>query len=87
MLSIRIAVSGAVRRIWRVATAPFMLGSAKSITTTRGLSAAASSTASWPSLGLADHRDIGVVLQHAPEAAPHQAVIVHQQHGDTGLQA
>ena len=80
MLRIRTAVSGAVRRICRVATAPFMLGSAKSITTTRGCSSAAASTASCPSLGLAHHANLRIVLQHAPESAPHQAVIVHQQH-------
>src|SRR5471032_3312208 len=49
MLRMRMAVSGAVRRIWRLATAPFMLGSAKSITTTRGRSSNASSTAWCPS--------------------------------------
>ena len=30
--------------------------------------------------GLAHHANFGVVLQHAAEAAAHQAVIVHQQH-------
>src|ERR1019366_2779291 len=49
ILRIRMAVSGAARRIWRVATAPFMLGMAKSMTTTRGRSSAASCTAWWPS--------------------------------------
>src|ERR1035437_3901706 len=43
------AVSGAARRMWRAATAPFMLGMAKSMTTTRGRSSAASCTAWWPS--------------------------------------
>src|SRR5664280_658530 len=49
ILRIRMAVSGAVRRMWRAATAPFMLGMAKSITTTRDWSSAASCTAWWPS--------------------------------------
>src|ERR1035441_1398573 len=49
MLRIRMAVSGAVRRMWRAATAPFMLGMAKSMTTTLGRSSAASCTAWWPS--------------------------------------
>src|ERR1017187_5071640 len=49
ILRIRMAVSGAVRRMWRAATAPFMLGMAKSMTTTFGSSSAASCTAWWPS--------------------------------------
>src|SRR5450759_2467562 len=49
ILRIRMAVSGAERRMWRAATAPFMLGMAKSMTTTRGRSSAASFTAWWPS--------------------------------------
>src|SRR5450759_4952038 len=49
ILRIRMAVSGAARRMWRAATAPFMLGMAKSMTTTRGRSSAASCTAWWPS--------------------------------------
>src|SRR5664279_824701 len=49
ILRIRMAVSGAVRRMWRAATAPFMLGMAKSMTTTRGRSSRASCTAWWPS--------------------------------------
>src|ERR1035441_751306 len=49
ILRIRMAVSGAVRRMWRAATAPFMLGMAKSMTTTFGKSSAASCTAWWPS--------------------------------------
>ena len=32
--------------------------------------------------GLADHTDLGIVFQHAPEALPHQAMIVHQQYRD-----
>ena len=32
-------------------------------------------------------RDLRVVLQHAAEAAPHQAVIVHQQDGNASVQA
>src|ERR1035441_743447 len=49
ILRIRMAVSGAVRRMWRAATAPFMLGMAKSMTTTFGRSSAASCTAWCPS--------------------------------------
>jgi hypothetical protein len=32
--------------------------------------------------GFADHGNRRVVLQHAAEAAPHQAVVVHQQDGN-----
>src|ERR1035441_2715368 len=49
MLRIRMAVSGTACRMWRAATAPFMLGMAKSMTTTFGRSSAASCTAWWPS--------------------------------------
>ena len=30
----------------------------------------------------ADHVKIGFIFQHAPEAAPHQSVIIHQQDCD-----
>src|SRR6185437_8673342 len=50
MLSISTLVSGSASRIRLVAIAPFMLGSAKSMTTTFGRSCFAASTASNPSL-------------------------------------
>src|SRR4051812_44852116 len=50
MLSIRTFASGSASKMRRVATAPFILGSAKSITMTCGLSAIAATTASKPSL-------------------------------------
>ena len=57
------------------------------MTTTCGLSSRASSIASSPSLRLADDRDRRIVLEHAAEAAPHQAVIVGQQDGDLSSHA
>jgi hypothetical protein len=33
-----------------------------------------------PIARLADNFDLRIVLQHAPESAPYQDVIVHQQH-------
>jgi hypothetical protein len=32
--------------------------------------------------GFAQDFDIGVVLEHAAESAPHQGMVVHQQYGD-----
>ena len=79
MLSIRMAVSGDAFRICRVAAAPFMLGSAKSMTTTAGFKLAGLIDGLVPVAGLAHHRDVRIVLQHAAEAAAHQVMIVHQQ--------
>ncbi len=76
------AVSGAVRRMWRAATAPFMLGMAKSMTTTLRPEFGGQLHRLVAVFGFADHRDHRVVFQHAAEAAAHQAVIVHQQHGN-----
>ena len=59
-----------------------MPGRAQSITTTWGCSFFASLMDSSPSPGFAHHFHVGLILQHAAEAAPHQAVIIHQQHCD-----
>ena len=64
-----------------------MLGSAKSITTTSGCSFAAASHRFVAVARFADHADRRIVFQHAAKAAPHQAVVVHQQDGDGQLQA
>src|SRR6202035_3177032 len=50
MLSIKIAVSGSLLRMRRVASNPLIPGSAQSITISRGCNCAASLTASAPSL-------------------------------------
>src|SRR6185437_12461441 len=50
MLRMSTFAEGVASRMRRVATAPFMLGSAKSMTMTSGRSLNAASTASWPSL-------------------------------------
>ena len=59
-----------------------MPGIAQSITTTRGLSSAASAIGFVAVAGFADDGDRRVVFEHAAEAAAHQAVIVDQQDGD-----
>ena len=82
MLRIRIAVSGAVRRMWRVATAPFMLGSREIHHHHLRLKFGGKLHGLMAVLGFADHANRRVVLQHAAEAAPHQAVVIHQEHGD-----
>ena len=59
-----------------------MPGIAQSITTTCGLSDAASCMASSPSLASPTTAIVGIVFQHPAEAAPHQRVIVGKKNGD-----
>ena len=85
MLSTSTAVSGHALRMWRVATAPFMLERAKSITTTAGPQAAGFLHGFIAIAGLAHYADTAILLQQPPKAPAHQAMIVHQQNCNFGI--
>ena len=73
---------GRCARMTRIAARPLVPGMAASITMTCGVSCAASAIASSPLLASPTTARSAIVLEQAAEAAPHQRVIVGEQHRD-----
>ena len=66
----------------RVASMPFMLGMAISITTTSGECSSASATASRPSAASPDHGHVGLLFEQRAQAVANDGVVVSQQYAD-----
>ena len=56
----------------------------RSISTTSGPQLGGQSDRVLPGAGLADHVEVGLGVEHGPQALPYDRVVVHHQHPDHG---